>query len=361
VACKGIDAQVVRPEDSELTQLLGRFVPVRITNFKGVDMNRFRFDYDLTFAVLMLDAEGAVYARYGSRDATSATNRLSIAGLKQAMKDVLAARAGGTLKPVPPPAASAPFTLANIPAYAASRQAKAECAHCHFANNFRLTQLRQEGKFTKELLFQYPLPDNIGIRLEVDRNNQVQAVLPGSPAARAGVKVGDTLVKANDTPVLTGADLQFALNAVPDAGMVTLAVARGGKPQPPITLQLPRGWRRTDISWRASQDGIPPQVGVWGEPLPADQRRQRGLAADKIALRVTFMFPGPEWAKARNGLQMHDVITGVNGEPLPDMTARQFHAYFRLKFNVGDTATLNVLRGEQKMDIPVPCMEVKQP
>jgi len=41
------------------------------------------------------------------------------------MKDLLAARAAGTLKPVPPPAASAPFTLADIPAYAASRQAKA--------------------------------------------------------------------------------------------------------------------------------------------------------------------------------------------------------------------------------------------
>jgi hypothetical protein len=48
VACRGLDAQVVRPEDPELTRLLQQFVPVRITNFKNVDMNRFRFDYDLT-------------------------------------------------------------------------------------------------------------------------------------------------------------------------------------------------------------------------------------------------------------------------------------------------------------------------
>src|SRR5262249_38669839 len=178
------------------------------------------------------------------------------------------------------------------------------------------------------------LPENAGVTLEVDHNNQVKAVLPDSPAARAGVKAGDTLLKANDTPVLTGADLQFALNSVPDEGTLTLQVARGGRAQPAMTLRLPRGWRRTDISWRASQDGIPPQIGVWGESLPADQRRQRGLAPDRLALRVTFMLPGPEWAKTRNGLQMHDVITGVNGEPLPEMTIRQFHAYFRLKFNV---------------------------
>lgn len=85
--CKGLDAQVVRPDDRELTRLLQEFVPVRLTSFKGVDMNRFRF-----------------------------------------------------------------------------------------------AQLRAEGKFTKERLFQYPLPENIGLTLDVDANNVVKAALPHSPA-----------------------------------------------------------------------------------------------------------------------------------------------------------------------------------
>src|SRR5688572_23410824 len=43
---------------------------------------------------------------------------------------------------------------------------------------------------------------------------------------------------------------------------------------------------------------------------------------------------------------------GVNGKDLPHMTARQFHSYFRLNFYVGEAAVLNVLRGEQRLDIP---------
>ena len=73
-----------------------------------------------------------------------------------------------------------------------------------------------------------------------------------------------------------------------------------------------------------------------------------------MALKVTFLFPGPVWAKSRGGLKMDDILTGVNGTPLPDMTIRQFHAYFRTHFNVGDTVTLNALRGGQKLDLTAP-------
>jgi hypothetical protein len=349
----------VRPQDPELTRLLGQFVPVRITNFRPVDMNRFRFDYDLTFAVLMMNADGETYARFGTRDAQSETDRMSIAGLKRAMRAVLARHrvhpSGSS-----PPAATKSFTLEDIPAFRQRSLAKNECAHCHFANNFRFAQLRAEGRFTKELLFQYPLPENIGVTLDVDANNVVKAVRPDSPAALAGLKPGDTLLRAASTPVLTCADLQFALNPIPDAGAVTLQYERGGKPRLPAVLHLSHGWRRTDISWRASQDGIAPTVGFWGEPLDDDARKQMGIPASGLALKVTYLFPGPEWERSRGGLQQNDVIVGVNDAPLRPMTVRQFHAYFRLTFNVGDTATLNVRRGSQRLSLRVPCIEVKE-
>jgi hypothetical protein len=262
-----LDAQVVRPDDMELTRLLQEFVPVRLTSFKGVDMNRFRFDYDLTFAALMMNADGVTYARFGTKDAQSATDRLSIPGLKRAMRQVLAVhRRGGTAGSANTPG-QARLTLADIPAYARSRAAKQGCAHCHFANNFRFAQLRAEGKFTKEMLFQYPLPENIGLTLDVDANNVVKAVLPHSPAQRAGAQPGDVLLRANETPVYTSADLQFALNTVPDAGEVTLLLQRKGRTLPAMTLSLPRGWRRTDISWRPSQEVAPPMIGIWMQPF----------------------------------------------------------------------------------------------
>ncbi|MBI3923853.1 MAG: PDZ domain-containing protein [Armatimonadetes bacterium] len=356
MACKGLDAQVVRPDDKELSQLLGKFVTVRIVNFKGVDMNYFKFDYDLTFTILMMNANGYTYSRFGTMDWTSTSSRMSLAGLKKAMGDVLALHQKGLAKQ---PRKQPLFTLDNIPAFSESKAARGECAHCHFANNFRFKQLRKEGKFTKDMLFQYPLPENVGVTLRVDANNVVQSVSPESPAAKAGVQPGDVVTRAGDTPVLTTADFQFALNSVSDPGSVQVRVLRKGRSLPAMTLRLPRGWRKTDISWRASQGEIPPAIGIWGEHLSEGQKEQLGLPRDKMALRVTFFFPGAAWAKTRGDLRMNDVIVGLNGVQLPSMTTRQFHAHCRLTFNVGDTVTLNVLRGNQRLELPVPCLEVE--
>jgi hypothetical protein len=354
----------VRPEDPQLTQLLQQFVPVRITDFKNVDMNRFRFDYDLTFAVLMMDADGTTYSRFGSQDWRTSSARMSIAGLKTAMRQVLSRH---RQRPARGPAAAASarrFTLADIPAFRNSRAVGEACAHCHYAHNFRFDQLRAEGRFSRKMLYMYPLPENLGLTLDVDDNNRVKSVTPDSPAERAGIRAGDRILRAGETPVLTEADLQFALDPLPDPGRVTLQWERGGEraaDRPPARsaeLRLPRGWRRTDISWRASQGGIPPSIGIWAAPLTEDQKKERGLPADRMALRVSFFFPGKQWVKTRGDLEMNDVIVGINGRSLPAMTTRQFHSHFRLTFDLGDTVTLNVLRGSRRVPVRVPCIDV---
>jgi hypothetical protein len=349
--------------------MLEQFVTVRITNFKNVDMSRFRFDYDLTFAALMMNADGLTYSRFGSQDWRSSSDRMSIAGLKTAMRHVLA-RHRQRPSPrsvdaaVPGSAASRagsrPFTLADIPAFRTSRAAGEACAHCHYAHNFRFDQLRAEGRFSEKLLFMYPLPENLGLTLDVDDNNRVKSVTPNSPADRAGIRAGDRIIRAGETPVLTEADLQFALDPLPDPGSVTLRWERGSEAPRSAVLRLPGGWRRTDISWRASQGGIPPTVGIWAEPLTGEEKKSRGLPADRMALRVSFLFPGEQWLKTRGDLKMNDVIVGINGKSLPTMTTRQFHSHFRLNFDVGDTATLNVLRGDRRLPVRVPCIEVRE-
>jgi serine protease Do len=349
----------VRPDDNELLTLLTQFERVRITDFKAVDMNRFQFDYDLTFAILMMDADGGVLARYGSQDWRSSSARVSIAGLKKAMQEVLDLHRAGD-RGVKPPRAGAPVTVADIPAYAESKAAKEECAHCHYANNFRFKQRMREGRFTKEMLFQYPLPENIGIELDVDRNNVVKTVLPASAAEKAGVKPGDIVTRINAARVLTPADLQTVLNELPDPASVDLTLVRRGQEIPPVTLSLGKGWRRTDISWRPSQDVVPPTVGIWAEALKEDQARIRGIPPGKLALRVSFFFPGPAWAKSRGDLKMDDVIVGVDQKELPAMTTRQFHSWFRLNHEVGDKVTLHVLRNRQRMDVRVECIDPEE-
>lgn len=349
---------MVSPQDPELSKLLTEFVPARVVNFKGVDLNRFQFDYDLTFAVLMMNADGVTYSRFGTQNADHSPELMSIAGLKQAMKDVLAVHRSGTT--AAPPAKQAPLTIADIPAFARTKQASEACYHCHYANNARIDTLKLEGKFRKEMLFQYPHPENVGLTLDPDRNNVVKAVLPGSPAETAGLRAGDRIARANGARVITGADLQFALNPVPDPGSITLEVTRGEQKLPAAKLELPRGWRRTDISWRASQGGISPTMGFWGRPLTDEQKRPHGIAPDRLAIEANFMFPGPVWEKSRGGLQNGDLVVEVNGKSLPSMTMRQFHTYFRLNHEVGETVTVQVLRGGKKVDLRVPCIEAPE-
>jgi len=357
VACKGLDAQVARPEDPELVKLLGEFVPLRIVNVKGVDLDFFCFDYDLTFSVLMMDAEGGVYSRFGTRDAKSHSDRMSIPGLKTAMRAVLARhRAAPPASPRPPAKGAA---LEDVPAFRKSKASGSECYHCHFVSAFRLRELRSRGEFRKDLVFRYPYPENVGLTLDLDPNNRVKSVLPDSPAGKAGVLPGDLILKADATPVLTAADLQFALDAAPAEGQVTLVVDRQEARRDPLVLRLPSAWGKSDVSWRASLEAVPPVVGIWAEPLKPESRKKRELPEDRLALRVTFLFPGKGWAETRGSLTMGDIILGIDGETLPSLDTRQFHAHFRLKKSVGDRAVLNVLRGKEKLDIDVPCVEVE--
>jgi hypothetical protein len=322
-----------------------------------VDVDTFRFDYDLTLSGLFMDGrDNRILARWGARDSDSAIQRLSITGLKRALKNLAAVYASRKPEsPKRPPGRTLPQ---RYPSFALTKRANESCYHCHYAHDAMLAQARADGTFKKAMLFMYPHPENIGITLDVDDNNRVRAVLPNTPAAKAGVQVGDRITQAENTTIHTTTDLQWALNPVSDPGKVTLRVLRDGKPVGPLTLSLPDGWRKSDISWRPSQGMIPPILGIWEQPLKPDEKQKIGVAPDKMALRISFMFSGEKWKKAQGDLKMGDIIVAVGGKDLPSMTPRQFHTHIRLNYEVGGTIPLTVLRGGQRMELTIPAVDV---
>ena len=58
---------------------------------RGVNLNVFDFDYDLTWAAFFMNANEKIYGRYGGRDAGEADAHLTLAGLKYAMRQGLTA------------------------------------------------------------------------------------------------------------------------------------------------------------------------------------------------------------------------------------------------------------------------------
>lgn len=101
------------------------------------------------------------------------------------------------------------------------------------------------------MLWVYPLPENVGLVLDVDAGNRVQRVLPGSPAESAGLQAGDVLTTIGTTPIRSQADCMFALHLAPQQGDLTIHYQRHHQAQQ-ATISLQYGWKKSNFLWRPS-------------------------------------------------------------------------------------------------------------
>jgi S1-C subfamily serine protease len=64
--------------------------------------------------------------------------------------------------------------------------------------------------------------------VQVTSGALVRQVEPGSPAAGAGVRAGDVIVRFNETPIATVGDVYAALRTVDPGNVITLGLSRDG-------------------------------------------------------------------------------------------------------------------------------------
>lgn len=305
---------------------------VRLVKIAGMDLRRFDFDHDLTWYVFLLNADETIYGRYGGRDAASAESRLSLKGLRFALDRALEVHRA-------PPAAAA---LAGKPQlaedYAAARSHRG-CIHCHNVNEFRRSDLKAAGNWDRESIWVYPLPENIGITLDVDGGNLVKSVADGSPAARTGLKPRDRLTRLNRLPVASFADATSALHRGPRAGSMPVEWTRNGQTQTGA-LELAIGWRKTNLTWRPSMLDILPSVPFNGEELSPAEKKALGLAAGRAAIRQDAEVHA---ILKTVGVAGGDILIGFDGKPI-NGTMRDLLGFVRRNYLVGDEITVNLLR-----------------
>jgi predicted metalloprotease with PDZ domain len=310
---------------------------------RGINLDLFDFDYDLTWAAFFMHPDGTVYGRYGSRDADSSDKQVSMAGLRFAMQQALIAHRGKTPQTLVQGMRS-PRTVDQFPP--AKRLKENACIHCHQVYDFRREALQAAGKWRQEEVWIYPQPENIGIRLDVEQGNRVTKVLENFPADRIGIQKGAVLVKLNGHSIGSQADVQYALHKSPTNGSIPV-IWNWASETKQAQLELAPGWRRTDISWRWSLRGLDPQPGVHGEDLSGEEKKALGLSEKSMAFRQgNFVTPTARLA----GLRQNDIIIGFDHKSLT-MTARQLGAYIRLNYQVGDKVSLHVLRHGQRLDL----------
>jgi serine protease Do len=311
-------------------------VLLRLTSMRRVDLDLFDFDYDLTWMAFFVSAEEKVYGRYGGRDAESPDSRVSLAGLRRALEAALAShRRDGPGQPRPREREA--NTVDRLAA--AKRLPDKACVHCHQVYDFRREEMQKAGRWRKEELWVYPQPGNVGLTLDVDHGHLVTKVADGSAAARLGLRAGDRITRVGDVPAVSLADVQYGLHRAPPSGEVAVTWLHDGR-EHTGPLSLTEGWRQTDISWRWSLRGLDPPPWVHGEDLTTEEKTALKLGEKRLALRQGPYVSDPA---IRAGIRQNDVIVGVDGKEL-EMTGRQFGAYIRLNYKVGDRVTYNLLR-----------------
>src|SRR5262249_4538803 len=157
-----------------------------------------------------------------------------------------------------------------------------DCIHCHMIPHALYDHQNQQGTFKKEALWLYPLPENVGLKLDTLEGNWVREVIAGSPADKAGLKAGDFLRQGNGVRLLTQGDFIFVLNGVGADGKLVIEAERAGKPVI-ASLQLTGNWRWTDISWRKSIRELPPRVGFYGGELKPQEKAGLKISEEGLA------------------------------------------------------------------------------
>ncbi len=290
--------------------------------------------------VFFLDAEGKVYARYGGRDSKNPDNRHSLNGLLYTMKSVLEMHERPK-KDFAPKLQETPKFVRDI-----GVGMRRGCMHCHQVKEAISASLQRAGKWNLDLVWRYPLPENIGLALEVDRGNVIKEVRDKLPASAIGLKAGDVVERLNGVPIHSFGDAQFALDRAPATGAIAISWRRGDKVLEE-KLTLPDGWRRTDIAWRPSMRSLVASARLSGDDLTPEEKKTLGLTTKQLAFRQKE--PVHSQAKAA-GIRAGDVILGVDDRPL-EMDELGLHRYVRSHYVVGEKVTVKLLREGKQMNL----------
>src|SRR5262249_39725100 len=142
-------------------------------------------------------------------------------------------------------------------------------------------------RFPDDILFPYPDPEVLGLKLDPKEMATVSAVAPGSIADRAGLKSGDSIVRLDGQPLLSIADIQWVLQNTSATAQLKAEVSRNGSTRT-LTLDLPRGWRDGNISWRTTTWSLRRMAlgGLALKELSEEERREAKIAPDDMALRA---------------------------------------------------------------------------
>jgi hypothetical protein len=325
------------------------YIPVRVVDMRGIDLNVFRFNYDLTLALLLMNADGTIYTTYAGRDWSSASSHQSTESLARVLRETVAVHDAYKKSPRPPKR-QRPRVVENLPWWKRDKKPQ-KCFHCHMIHDAMQREGRAQRRWTERDQYTWPDPVQAGLRFDRDGQVVVSEVTAGSPAARAGLKPGDRITAMGKAKTLSFGDIQRALNDTGWGPARIEAVWRRGGAEKRGTLVLPKGWKKPEpeqYAWRPMKWSMPPMPGFGGPPLTAEQKQALGIPAGQFAFRVQYVVTwGPNAATGKNaakaGIRRGTIVTSVDGKS-DFLGMNHFHAWFRMTRRPGKPVRVEVIQ-----------------
>ena len=325
-----------------------------------VDLNRYRFDFDLTLAVLLMHPDGTVYHRLGSRPNRDPGAWISTDILTDILLKTLTEHASH--QPVAKGVGKRPRRIHEIPAWKIrTARKRPDCVHCHMVHKAEKLEAQRLGRWKRDDMWLFPEPKQVGLELDERDQTLIREVASASMASRAGLKVGDRLVEASGASLLTINDLQWQLHSLPaDGAKLLLTIQRDGGLKK-LKLPTQRGWRVTapeDYAWRAFKWELKPQPGFGGPVLMESEKKRLSIDPKKFAFRIGYLVTwGHNAASGRNavkaGLRKGDIILSIDGKDDFE-SINHFHAWFRLTRKIGQKAVIQIIRAGSRQRISLP-------
>jgi serine protease Do len=187
-----------------------------------------------------------------------------------------------------------------------------------------------------------------GLGLKEVRGVVINSVTAGGPADRAGVKMGDVILKLGGKDVNDPNELRNTIAGTPPGTEVTLTISRNGQQQD-IRVQLGElTAQNAQTQQQGGQEESTARLGLTVVPLTPDLAAQLGLRRGAQGMVIQNVDPSGPAAQA--GLQSGDVIEQVNRQPVrtPEDMLRA------LQRSGKNPPVLLIDRGGQTIFVPVP-------
>ena len=352
---------------------MGQFVQVRLVKANEMDLTQFQFDYDLTFAMVFLNADGTVYGRYGTRSSRDEAEKdMSLEGLAETLAAVLelhkefpANQPVLSGKQPQPTRYQVPDDFPSLkgkfpPELDFDGKLVSSCMHCHQIRDAHRQVYRSAAQpIPDRLLFPYPIPATIGFTMDPKRRAVVSDVAPDSAAAHSGLQAGDEILLLDGQRVVSTADIQWILHHAQDSDQLPALLQRDGERRE-LKIELAKGWRRaTDLGWRVSSWPLR-RMGTGGlvlESVTPDEREQLGVEPGQLALRVGHVGQyGAHAAAKRAGFRKGDVVVSFDAQDR-FKSESELLAYASQHTRPGQRVAVSVLRGKKRIELKLPMQE----